>query len=69
MNDRRYTVRANAADAEALERMARVGNVSVGSLLREVTLGFAPVWVANRAADRVSGRPVKRVRKRNGGDS
>lgn len=69
MPDRRYYVRVNAQDEEDLERMARVGKVPVAALLREVTLDFAPVWVANRAADRVAGRPVKRVRARNGGES
>lgn len=65
-SDRVY-VRCNPAQMESLERMARVGGVTVAALLRETTLGFGPVWVANRAADRVAGRPVVRVRRPNGG--
>lgn len=61
----RYSVRVTRADEEALERMARVGKVAVGALLRETTLAYGPVWVANRAADRVAGRPVRPVRGRN----
>lgn len=62
----RYYVRVSPEDVEALERMARVGGVPVPALLRETTLGYGPVWVANRAADRVAGREVKRVRARTG---
>lgn len=65
--DRIYVRCGNPEDRVALERMARVGGVSVAALLRETALCFGPVWVANRAADRVAGRPVKRVRRRNGG--
>jgi hypothetical protein len=62
-SDRIY-VRAGDEDRERLERMARIADVPVASLLRETTLDFGPVWVANRAADRMAGRPVKRVRRR-----
>jgi hypothetical protein len=63
----RYYVRVSPEQRASLERMARVGGVPVAALLRETTLGYGPVWVANRAADRVAGRPLKRVRARNGG--
>lgn len=63
----RVTVRVDRLeDVQKLERMARSSGVPVGALLREVTLDYGPVWVANRAADRVAGRESKRVRARNG---
>lgn len=58
----RFYVRCSLDEHEDLERMARVADVPVGALLRETTLAFGPVWVANRAADRVAGRPVKKLR-------
>lgn len=65
-SDRIY-VRADPEAMARLERMASVGKVTVAALLRETTLDFGPVWVANRAADRVAGRPVKVLRRPNGG--
>jgi hypothetical protein len=63
---RRFLVRTSDKQAADLERMAAVGKVPVAALLREATLDFGPVWVANRAADRVAGRPVKQLRAPNG---
>lgn len=65
-SDRIY-VRCNDEQRARLERMASVGKVTVAGLLRETALDFGPVWVANRAADRVAGRAVKVLRARNGG--
>lgn len=64
-SDPRITFRASPEDRETLERYSRVAGVAVGALCREVTLAFGPVWVANRAADRVAGREVKPARGRN----
>lgn len=63
--DPRVVVRMSPEDKVTLERYSRVADVALGALLREVTLAFGPVWVANRAADRVAGRDVKRARRRN----
>lgn len=62
----RYHVRVSEADDVALQRIAGVGKVSVPALMREAALAYGPVWVANRAADRVAGRPVKSLRAVNG---
>lgn len=65
MSDGRIYVRCSPEDRAHLERMASVGNVPIGALLRETTLDYGPVWVANRAAARVAGRAIKPVRRRN----
>lgn len=62
---RRVVVRLNDDQEPILERYERVSGLAAGAILREVTLAFGPVWIANRAADRVAGRPVKGVRVAN----
>jgi hypothetical protein len=66
----RFTVRVDRPeDVVTLERYARVARVPISALMREVTLDYGPVWMANRAAERVMGEEPKRVRARNGSRS
>lgn len=59
----RATVRLSPDERAVLARYERVADMTAGALLREVTLAFGPVWIANRAADRVAGRPVLKARR------
>lgn len=63
----RVVVRMSHDQRAVLARYERVSGLAAAAILREVALAFGPVWIANRAADRVAGRPVARVRARNGG--
>lgn len=62
----RVVVRMSHEDRDILRRYERVSGCAAGAILREVALAYGPVWIANRAADRVAGRPVESVRRGNG---
>lgn len=67
-DDPRISVRfGSAAELEAVERAARVAGVATGALVRECAVRWGPVFAAERAAARVGGRPVAKLRRRRSG--
>lgn len=58
LGEPRVVVRLSQADRDQLQRWSAQADVAVAALLREVTLAFAPAWLANRAVGEVA--PVRR---------
>jgi hypothetical protein len=58
LGEPRVVVRLSQADRDQLQRWSAQADVAVAALLREVTLTFAPAWLANRAVGEVA--PVRR---------